>query len=128
MNNTTQDIYASISLLNQNLIISIPGDMNDADLESFSEVIMNRGYHHKLNGAVLDFSAVSIMDSYMYQNIVQTTKALQLMGVEVIWTSLRPEVVMALMDLNMSHAYFNIHTAVSMALGIQKLNYLKSDN
>jgi len=128
MNNTAHDIYASISLLSNNLIVSIPGDMHDADLESFSEVIMNRGYQHKLNGAIFDFSAVSIMDSFMYKNFTQTTEALQLMGVEVIWTSLRPAVVMALMDLNINHFHFNVNTAVTMELGIKKLNSLKSDN
>lgn len=129
MKKSLNDAYASISIVNHNLLISIPGDMSDEDIEMFSEIIMSRGYHNKLSGAVFDFSAVAIMDSFLYSYIANTTKALQLMGVTVVWTSLNPGVVMALMDINMNNESLSVATAVSMEYGIDILNnYMSTGN
>ena len=77
-------------------------------------MIANKSF---IKGAILDFSMVSVLDSYTFMALEKASKAVSLMGVMVVWVGLRPGVVSALMDLNVDVTH--IKAAMNLEQGLK---------
>ena len=121
------DLSTSVTQINGNLLVSLTNEMTDTKIDEITDLITTRAYKTDVDGTVLNFSAVTVMDSYTFTAFEKISKALMLMGVRVIWVGLSPGVVSALMDLNIELRFCAIHTAIDLDTGLKLLSDFRSD-
>jgi len=66
-----------------------------------------------------------VIDSYMFNEFYKMTLSLKLKGTNTVWIGLRPGLVSALMDLNISYDENKIISAISLEEGFDLLYSLK---
>lgn len=125
MDEIKSESNTSVTEIYDNLIVSIAGEMTDANIVDVREIVTSNAYSKNVNGAILNFSAVSALDSFTFDAFGKLTRTLILMGVEVVWVGLRPGTVMALMDLNMDIDLDIIRTALNLEQGLDMLSNMK---
>ena len=111
----------SISRFKDCLVITVEDEMDDLDLQAFSEYASEVTVGKVLKGCVLDFSQVSIVDDYAFTIYLKITRTMKLLGLNVVWSGLKPEVVVALMDSEISVNETGISYALTMERGINLL-------
>ncbi len=111
-------LRSSITEINNNLIITLAAEMDDEDLASFSESVTLFSHGRKLNGAVIDFSMVQVLDSYTLEVLLSLSKHITLLGAEVVWVGLKPGVVIGLIDLNIDLDQLKFRTALNLDRGL----------
>ena len=126
MSSFEKNISTSITESNKNIIVSLSGDIFDDELEKVKESVLYRAFKKDLNGAVFDFSAIRVVDSFTYGGLVNTSKALELLGLKVVWAGLSPGVVSALIDLNVDTDNGSILTAVNLEEGLILLSQMRT--
>lgn len=127
MNDLSSNQSTSITELGGSLIIAFADEMTDADISAMINVLTERAVKPHLTGAVMDFSMVSVMDSYSFNAFKGITKALGLVGLDVVWAGLRPSVICALLDLNADTDDAAVHTALSLEHGLDLLSEMRRE-
>lgn len=112
------NLDTSVTLVKGCLILTVPNDISDDDMEVSSKRILIKANKSSIKGVILDFSMMSVIDSYTFNTFEKVSKSLLLMGVIVIWIGLRPGVVSSLIDLNVDisciKAAVNLEQALNM--------------
>lgn len=112
------NLDTSVTLVKGCLILTVPNDISDDDMEASSKRILIKANKSSIKGVILDFSMMSVIDSYTFNTFEKVSKSLLLMGVIVIWIGLRPGVVSSLIDLNVDisciKAAVNLEQALNM--------------
>lgn len=125
MNDFDNNLDTSVTIVNGCLIVTLPNDITDSDMEIGSKMILMRADRLSIKGVILDFSMISVIDSYTFSTFEKISKSLLFMGVTVIWIGLKPGVVSALVDLNVDvsriTAAVNLEEALNM-ISNPKLN------
>lgn len=114
MKDTEAELSMSITEINSCLIINLPGEITDDNMNYVMNGIIQKAHNSNVCGAVLDFSVISVIDSYSFRAFIEISKALLLMDVKVVWAGLKPGVVCALMDLNLNINEENVLTALNL--------------
>ncbi|CAM3811861.1 STAS domain-containing protein [Mesobacillus thioparans] len=73
-------------------VLPVIGSVDYDRAKRIMEVSLNEAIRLKLNYFIIDFSGVSIMDSIVANSLFQIAKTLQLIGVEIIITGVRPSI------------------------------------
>ncbi|MFA9464759.1 MAG: STAS domain-containing protein [Velocimicrobium sp.] len=125
MKETEIEFSTSITEINHCLIATIPGEMSDDEVRTLINRIMDKVDALDLSGAVLDFSVIGVLDTYAFTAFKNVSRALNLMGIKVIWAGLKPGVICALIDLNIAIDDSQIQAALNLehALAILKEGY-----
>ena len=121
MKELISDFSTSVTEINKCLIVQLTGEMTDDNIRSIAESVAERAYKPGISGAVLNFSAVSVMDSYTFNAFTDITKSLSMLGVTVVWVGLSPGVVCALLDLNVGFDAKKMLTALNLEQGLELL-------
>lgn len=100
MNDFDNSLDTSVTVVDGCLIVTLPNDITDSDMEIGGKMILMRADRSSIKGVILDFSMISVIDSYTFSTFEKVSKSLLFMGVTVIWIGLKPGVVSALVDLN----------------------------
>jgi len=119
-----EEYNASITVIEDNLIVVLPAEMTDSCILNSEQMITDKAYQKNIRGAILNFSMVAVMDSYTYQSFERISMALSLMGIQTIWAGLSPGVVLALMLLDVT-INPKIKTAANLENGLALLNQNK---
>ena len=122
MKELDDDFDVSITIIKNNIIVSLGGEMTDQQIAAIRDRVATKAYDITINGAILDFSMVTVIDTYTFKAFEEMTKVLLLMGVKSVWVGLRPGVVWALMDLTSNHNFANICVAVNLEQGLAMLS------
>ena len=94
-----QVVYGSI--ISNCYVLNIQGEIDDDYLSQLYKHVLNTITHNiNLKGTILDFSNISIFDTFIFESFKKISKAIELMGIKVVWLGLKPGVVSALVDLN----------------------------
>lgn len=112
------NLDTSVTLVKGCLILTVPNDISDDDMEVSSKRILIKANKSSIKGVILDFSMMSVIDSYTFNNFEKVSKSLLLMGVIVIWIGLRPGVVSSLIDLNVDISCINAAVNLEQALNM----------
>jgi len=131
MNDFDNNLDTSVTVVDGCLIVTLPNDITDNDMEIGGKMILMRADRSSIKGVILDFSMISVIDSYTFSIFEKISKSLLFMGVAVIWIGLKPGVVSALVDLNVDisriTAAVNLEEALNMISNL-KLNKSRGNN
>lgn len=117
MSDFNNSLSTSITVVQGCLIITLPNEMTDEDIETGSSRVLMKANNSYIKGTIFDLSIVSVLDSYSFEALKKASKAISLMGVMVVWIGLRPGVVSALLDLNVDVNC--IKTAINLEQGLK---------
>lgn len=108
----------SMKKINDKLIVSLKADLSDRDLGIMVGEVINKVDSEGVDGVVIDFSMIRVITAYSYDIFMKMTKAIRLMGSDVVWVSLRPGVVVSLIDLDLVDSMSNIRTSMTVEQGL----------
>lgn len=123
MNDWNSKLNTSVTVVEGCLIVTLPNDMTDKEIEIGSREILMRANSYAIKGVILDLCLVSVLDSYTFEMLEKATKAVSLMGVMVVWIGLRPGVVSALLDLNVDVSH--IKAAMNLEQGLNMISDIR---
>lgn len=122
-----EDLYnnlnTSTTIVNDCLIITLPNDIIDKEIEMGFNRILTIIERTSVKGAILNLSMISSLDTSFFKVLEKISKTIALMGPRVVWVGLRPGVVSALIDLNIDVS--KIKSAFDLRQGI---NMILNDN
>lgn len=116
-----EDYNTSITVIKNNLIVALPAEMTDSCIQNIEKMITEKAYQKNIRGVLLNFSMVTVMDTYTYRAFEYITRVFSLMGIQTIWVGLSPGVVFGLIDLDVA-INTRIKTAVNLEIGLTLLN------
>jgi rsbT antagonist protein RsbS len=99
MANLLEGSKAAISIVQGCYVVSVQADLYDDLLVRIRKDILNRVYSKTVKGVVFDMSAVKVMDTYIFNHLVDIGKMTLLLGVKTIFIGFQPGAVSALLDL-----------------------------
>lgn len=109
-----EDYNTSVTVIKNNLIVALPAEMTDSCIQNIEKIIIEKAYQKNIQGVLLNFSMVSVMDTYTYQAFENITRVFSLMGIQTVWVGLNPGVVFGLIDLDVA-----INTKIKMAINLE---------
>jgi len=107
-------------------IVSLDNDLTDRTAIHFQDDLVSRIYSEKVKGVLIDISILDIVDSFLGRILSDTAKMIKLLGAELVLVGMSPSVVITLVELGLE--INNVPTALSMDLGMEKLNALVKSN
>lgn len=119
-----EDFNTAITVLENSFIVTLPAEMTNESILNIETVITDKAYQSSINGAIFNFSKVTVMDTYTYQAFERITSVFRLMGIQTIWVGLRPGVVFGLIDLDVA-INVKIKMAINLENGLALLNESK---
>lgn len=100
MEDFSSNLNTSTTIVNDCLIITLPNDISDEEIERGFNGILTIIEKSSVKGVILNLSMISSLDTYFFKVLERMAKTISLMGFRVVWVGLRPGVVSALIDLN----------------------------
>lgn len=116
------DHSKSLTRIGNTLIVSFPAELTDDCVRDISEVFAQSAYDSGVTGAILNFARVSMMDSCIFQEVRNISRAVSLMGVRVVWAALGAGVICALVDLGVPLSDRTITTVATLEQGLALLS------
>lgn len=120
MKDLDYDLKTSVTIVQNCLIITLPNEMTDEEMEIGSNRLIMKANNAAILGTIFDLSNVSVLDSYEFTTLEKTSKAISLMGIIVVWIGLRPGVVSSLLDLNVN--INSIRAALNLEQGLKMIS------
>ena len=108
--------------VNNCLVITVEDEIDDEAFDHFCTNILRKLEKKELGAAILDFTKVTMLDGFRFLKLSHLTKAMQLMGIKVVWSQLSPGVVSCIMDFGMDATGIQFSSTVES--GLSQLNSL----
>jgi rsbT antagonist protein RsbS len=109
---------ASINIIRDILLVSLPIDLTDHELDNLQFQILKILNDKDVNGVILDLSEVDIIDSFFARAIADTAQMIDLMGFRTIVCGMRPNVAITTVELGFEFGdvdfAFNINHAFNL--------------
>ena len=98
----------SITVASGCLVAHVPPVLQDEAIRLLQRNVLDAVHRTGVKGVILDLSGVSILDSFLATGIVNTARMLSVMGAVPVLAGLRPEVVAAIvyMDIDVKRLKF----------------------
>ena len=103
------------------MIVTLSDNMTDERIHEISDIIVQKAYKSDIEGVVLNFGMVSMIDSFVYGAFEKVSRVLTLFGRKVVWVGLSPGVVCAMIDIGIEPDGSVIRTAMTLEQGLAKL-------
>lgn len=104
-----------------NLLVSLQGDITDAQAEQLRARVLQRIRTSEAEGLIIDVSGVSVIDSHLCSVLASITEAAGLMGVHSMLSGLNAEIVMTLQAMGIAldgmETYLSLEDALE-SLGV----------
>ncbi|HWR30268.1 MAG TPA: PAS domain S-box protein [Negativicutes bacterium] len=99
-------------------IVSVPliGTLDSQRTQQLMERLLQRIVETNSSVALIDVTGVPAIDTQTAQHLIETIKAVQLLGAQVILTGIRPAIAQTLVHLGINLS--NVNTRSSMASGL----------
>ncbi|MET0067797.1 MAG: STAS domain-containing protein [Candidatus Thiodiazotropha sp.] len=101
------------------LLTSIQIDLDDQELADFRADMLDKVQNTEAKGAVIDISALDVVDSYMARIISETAHMIGLLGCRVVVCGMQPSVALTLVE--MGRELVGVETALNLEHGLEKL-------
>ena len=101
------------------LIASVQSALTDADLTDLQDGLLREAQRRRSRGAVVDVTALDVMDSYSTRTLRSLAAMLQLRGVELVIVGIQPSVAMAMVQLGLT--MLDVRTALDLEEGLAYL-------
>jgi rsbT co-antagonist protein RsbR len=105
-----------VPLTKEVAILPIIGHIDSKRSQELLNQALLKGKDLKLSALILDLSGVHLIDTYVAQNLFQLNDALQIIGVRVIFSGLRPELAQTLVNLGISFDHMTVVNSLPQAL------------
>lgn len=83
------------------VIASLRASLSDPDWELFREKLVRQSGAWRCNGAVIDLTAMDVIDSFAARSVRDLVAMLRLRGVEAVVVGIQPEVAFAMVQLGL---------------------------
>ena len=83
------------------LVVPLEAELRDAALLRIGEVVPAKVQETGVKGVIIDFSAVSVIDSYAASLVNRTARAVSLLGAAAVISGIQPAAAAALVDLDL---------------------------
>ena len=104
------------------LVISVQIELYDASLKALREDLLDNICRTGVRQALIDLSAVEVMDTYAYGSICDTANMAKVMGAHAILTGIKPGVASALVEFNVD--VHRADTSLNLEAGFELLKDL----
>jgi|GEM_PF-2873450 len=103
-------------------IVTLSDKLTDSKIKLLCDNIIKISYNDNINGIILSFVNVNVVDHHFIKLLVNTTKTIQLFGVVVVWVGLKPGIVATIMDFQVE--IDNINFALDVDEGINTVHQI----
>ncbi|ADF39322.1 STAS domain-containing protein [Priestia megaterium] len=97
-------------------ILPLVGDLDTKRAQHLMESALEKGSQYKLKWLILDLSAVPIIDTMVADQLFKVIAGLQLLGIEVFISGIRPEIAQTMVSLGIKteeiRSFSSLHQAV----------------
>ncbi|MDO6851473.1 STAS domain-containing protein [Priestia megaterium] len=97
-------------------IIPLVGDLDTERAQYLMESALEKGNQYKLKWLIIDLSAVPIIDTMVANQLFKVIAGLQLLGIEVVISGIRPEIAQTMVSLGIKveeiKSFSSLHQAV----------------
>lgn len=117
MENSTFD---NGSLIGNTFVVQISDSLSDENLSKLCENTIIKAHSKNVKGVLYSFTNVDLIDTITIQKFIDSSKTITLLGVQVVWTGLKPGLISSILD-------FDIHLdSITTCLNLNEgLEYLK---
>ncbi|MBU4438039.1 MAG: hypothetical protein KJ779_00555, partial [Firmicutes bacterium] len=67
------DYRTAITVIENNFIVALPAEMTNESIVNIEKMITEKAYQTNIIGAILNFSMVTVIDTYTYQAFERIT-------------------------------------------------------
>ncbi|WP_129709900.1 STAS domain-containing protein [Priestia megaterium] len=97
-------------------ILPLVGDLDTKRAQYLMESTLEKGSQYKLKWLIIDLSAVPIIDTMVADQLFKVIAGLQLLGIEVVISGIRPEIAQTMVSLGIKveevRSFSSLHQAV----------------
>ncbi|MGO1101743.1 STAS domain-containing protein (plasmid) [Priestia megaterium] len=97
-------------------ILPLVGDLDTKRAQYLMESALEKGSRYKLEWLIIDLSAVPIIDTMVADQLFKVIAGLQLLGIEVVISGIRPEIAQTMVNLGIKveevRSFSSLHQAV----------------
>ncbi|MEG8976589.1 STAS domain-containing protein [Priestia megaterium] len=97
-------------------ILPLVGDLDTKRAQYLMESALEKGSQYKLEWLIIDLSAVPIIDTMVADQLFKVIDGLQLIGIEVVISGIRPEIAQTMVNLGIKveeiRSFSSLHQAV----------------
>lgn len=115
-----------ILVISNTLIICIQNDLSDTAILELQNDILNKTYKTRVNGVIIDISALDMIDLFLGKVISDTAKMVRLLGAQAILVGMKPNIAITLIELGFEMP--NVKTAIDIDNGLKILNKYEKYN
>ena len=108
------------------LLTSLQADLTDRDIIEFQDNLLSVVEQTNATGAVIDITALDIVDSFMARVINDTASMVRLLGTEVVISGMQPSVALTLIE--MGRELIGVQSALNLDQAIDMLQQLTIDS
>jgi len=84
------------------LMVTMPADPDDATVNALQEQVLSALERNRVNGLVLDISAVDTLDSFFARMVAETAEMVAIMGSRTVVAGMRPSVAITATQLGLN--------------------------
>jgi rsbT antagonist protein RsbS len=110
---------SSILLHSGVLIAALQADATDSDLDQLRDELTQRAGARGVYGAVLDVSALDVVDSFAARTLQTIARAVELRGAQTVIVGIQPEVAVAMVQLGITLE--DVHTALDLEAALEQM-------
>lgn len=102
------------------LITSIQIDLTDEEAIEFQTDVLSKVSETDANGAVIDITALDVVDSFMARVLNNTATMVRFLGAEVVLCGMQPAVAITLIE--MGRELIGVETALNLDQAVDDIN------
>ena len=107
------------------LLTSLQVDLTDQDIIEFQTDLLDVVAKTNASGAVIDITALDIVDSFMARVINDTASMVRLLGTEVVISGMQPAVAVTLIE--MGRELIGVKSALNLDQAIESLQQITEE-
>lgn len=115
-----------IMRMGPDLLVTLQGDLDDLTVESVERDLTNEVARTHARGALIDVSALDMVDSFAACVLARLVRMIRLLGAEAAIVGIRPAVAITLVELGVSLA--DVTTALNAEQGMARLRRMRADD
>ncbi|CAM3945860.1 STAS domain-containing protein [Alkalicoccus chagannorensis] len=97
-------------------ILPIVGSVDSSRSHQLLEQALEQSRERELSTMILDLSGVHMIDTYVAQHLFQLNDALKIIGIQVMFSGLRPELAQTMVHLGISFDQITVVSSLPQAL------------
>ena len=105
-----------IPIANGIVVLPLIGAIDSARAQQITETLLNGIARHNARTAIIDVTAVSIIDTQVANALIQAAKGVQLLGAQVLLTGVGPDVAQTVVSLGIDFSAFRTYSTLQAGI------------